>query len=166
MNKLQMKVLVSRPRIRPVPAPIELRRPDFCWTRSGEILAPPDMPCCEADTCGCGWAFAGVTSARATSWGVVEMRPVLQVVSEVEDGRHVAGWAVVDDLRDPILDDVMAGISEIMRRIQPLPVGTIVGIWALAPQRFGLYTRPRDLRARVARGSIAASDRKVGPPPP
>lgn len=139
MNELQMKVLVSRPRTHPAPAPLELRRPDFCWTRSGEILTPPDFPCANADKCGCGWAFAGVSSARATSWGVVEMRPVRRVVSEVEAGKHLAGLASEEDVQDHIL----AGISEIMRRIAPLPVGTIVGIWALSPACFSLYPRPR-----------------------
>ena len=145
MNELQMKVLVSRPRTHPAPAPLELRRPDFCWTRSGEILTLPDIPCADADTCGCGWAFAGVTSAKATSWGVVEMRRVRHVVSDVESRQHLPGWATVEDFQDHAL----AGISEISRRIRPLPVGTIVGIWALSPECFSLYPRPRRDPART-----------------
>lgn len=134
MNQLKMKVLVSRPRIRPVAAPIEVRRPDFCWTRSGEILAPAGIPCADVDTCGCSWAFAGVSSARATTWGVVEWRTVSRVVCEVADGQHVAGSTDFEDY-------VMAGISDITRRIRPLPLGTIVGIWTLTPVSFSLYTR-------------------------
>ena len=148
-----MKVLVSRPRTRPEPAPFELRRPDFCWTRSGEILAPADIPCANADTCGCGWAFAGVTSAKATSWGVVEMRRVRQVVSEVEAGKHLAGWATAEDVQDHIL----ARISEITRRILPLPVGTIVGIWSLSPECFSLYPRTRGMIRRGAPAAPSAS---------
>ena len=139
MNKLRMKVLVSRPRAKPAPAPVELRRPDFCWTRSGEILAPLDIPCADADTCGCGWAFAGVTSIRATSWGVVELRPVRQIVSEVEAGKNLAGNPTVEEF----VDHMLARISDISRRIRPLPIGTIVGIWVLTPECFSLYPRPR-----------------------
>lgn len=153
MNQLKMKVLVSRPRIRPVAAPLEVRRPDFCWTRSGEILAPAGIPCADADTCGCGRAFAGVSSARATTWGVVEWRTVSRVVSEVADGKHVAVNTVFEDFEDY----VMAGISDITRRIRLLPLGTIVGIWTLTPVNFSLYARlPCSPTQRVPR-------RRAGP---
>jgi hypothetical protein len=132
-----MKVLVSQPSEPPATAPLELRRRDFCWTIDGEVLTLPDFPCADADVCGCAWSFAGVTSARASTWGVVEVRGVGSVATEVRNGKHLAGWSVVDGFYDHIL----AGIPDISERIEQLPKGATVGIWALGDDRVSLFDR-------------------------
>jgi hypothetical protein len=137
MGKTSMKVLVCRPAVVPaVPSP-ELRRPDFCWATDGEVLTLPDSPCADADMCGCGRSFVGITSAKASTWGVVAVRSVRSITTEVRVGKHLAGWSVVEGFYGHIL----AGIRDISERIQQLPVGTTVGIWALGDDRFSLFDR-------------------------
>jgi hypothetical protein len=137
MVQRRLKVLVSRPIRVPAPAPTELRRPDFCWTTDGELLTLPDFPCADADVCGCGFSFAGVTSARASTWGVVELRSVSAIAVEVRDGKHLAGWSIVEGF----FAHILAGIRDISERVHPLPVGAMVGIWALGDDRFSLFDR-------------------------
>lgn len=147
-----LKVLVCRPQLLPLPSPLEVHpnRLDFCWARDGEILTAPDVPCCEADKCGCGWSFAGVSSARATSWGVVERRSAVRVVREVRGGKHLARSLAVDGY----LDHVLATIGEISGRIKGLPIGTLVGIWTPSIEHYGLYAR------RAARGYARVSTKR------
>jgi len=97
------------------------------------------------DTCGCGFSFAGVSSARASSWGVVAWRSITSTAAEVRDGKHLAGWSIVEGF----FDHILAGIRDISERIQPLPVGTMVGIWALGDDRFSLFERSPVIRAAV-----------------
>lgn len=143
MVEKRLKVLVSRPSLVPAPGPTELRRPDFCWTTDGELLTLPDFPCADADICGCGFSFAGVASARASSWGVVEWRSITSIGAEVRDGKHLAEWSIVEGF----FEHILAGIRDISERIQPLPVGTMVGIWALGDDRFSLFERSPVIRA-------------------
>jgi hypothetical protein len=147
MARSSLKVLVSRPSIVPARAPVELRRrfPDFCWTNDGEVLTFPDFPCADVDVCGCGSSFAGVTSAKATTWGVVELRSATSIATEVRGGKHLAGWSMVEGFYAHIL----AGIREISERIHELPTGATLGVWALGDDRFSLFDRslPRALPA-------------------
>ena len=78
--------------------PKELGIADFCWTPAGDILAPNPLAC-DCPDCGCFAAFVGVKSAKATTWGVVEIRPVAQVTAAVRGGAHVRGWQIVEDSR-------------------------------------------------------------------
>jgi hypothetical protein len=73
--------------------------------------------------CGCGWSFAGITSARATTWGVVEVRSTKAIAAEVSRGKHLAGWSVIEGFEAHLL----AAIRDIGERIRLLPTGTIVG---------------------------------------
>jgi hypothetical protein len=132
---------------------VELRRPDFCWTSDGEVLTLPDFPCGEADVCGCGSSFAGVTSAKATTWGVVELRSARSIATEVRSGEHLAGWSMVEGFYAHIL----AGIREISERIHELPTGATVGVWALGGDRFSLFDRGLP-RVHPAFNELAASN--------
>jgi hypothetical protein len=162
MPEISMKVLVSRPSALPGYAPVELRRPDFCWTLDGEVLTLPDFPCADADACGCGRSFAGVSSARATSWGLVEVRTVRSIASDVRSGKHLAGWAVVDGFYGHIL----AGIRSISERIQQLPQGSTVGIWALGDDRFSLFDRsPPRVETPFNEAAFRMDDREEDDPP-
>lgn len=146
-ERRDLKVLISRPRVLPAVPCHELRRPDFCWTRTGELLTLPDIPCADADECGCGRSFAGVTSARATSWGVVELRSLREITSEIRDGDHLAGWSIVENMFEHILDSV----ADISRRIRLLPLDAVVGIWALDVETFALFDRTPAPGERLAR---------------
>ena len=137
MSFHSQKVVASRPSVSPRRPSTELDRRDFCWTIDGELLTFPDFPCADADVCGCGWSFAGITSARASTWGVVEVRSIRSIADEVASGRHLAGWSVVEGFEAHIL----AAIREIGERGRLLPTGTIVGIWALGNNRFSLFDR-------------------------
>lgn len=132
-----LKVVVSRPHVMPAAAPTELRRRDFCWTMDGEILAPPALPCADRDTCGCAWSFSGITSARATSWGVIEKRTADEISAAIYEGKYLRGWAEVEDFDEYIA----AGIHDLSERTRRLPVGTVVGIWTIDEERFGLFDR-------------------------
>ena len=123
----QRKVLVSRPHLTPAPPSPELARRDFCWTLDGELLTYPDIPCDDTETCGCGWSFAGITSARACSWGVVELRSTRAIATEVASGKHLAGWSIVEGFAAHLLE----AIEDIGERVRFLPVGSMVGVWAL-----------------------------------
>lgn len=131
------KVVVSRPGVVPARLSAELRRRDFCWTIDGELLTLPDFPCADADVCGCGWSFAGITSARACTWGVVEVRSSNAIAAEVSSGKHLAGWSIVEGFEAHLL----AAIRDIGERFRLLPTGAIVGIWALGNDRFSLFDR-------------------------
>jgi hypothetical protein len=136
MSFPSQKVVASRPSVRPRRPSPELGRSDFCWTIDGELLTLPDFPCADAD-CGCGWSFAGITSARASTWGVVEVRSIRSIADEVASGMHLAGWSVVEGFEAHIL----AAIRDIGERVRLLPTGAIVGIWALGNNRFSLFGR-------------------------
>jgi hypothetical protein len=158
MSTTLQKVVISRPHLTPAPPSPELRRPDFCWTLDGELLTPPDIPCADADVCGCGWSFAGITSARATSWGVVEMRSARTIAAEVASGRHLAGWSVVEGFEAHLL----AAIREMGERLCLLPLGAIVGIWALDENRFSLFDRSPVPRS-AGRRTPAARNPRIPP---
>ncbi|MFI5313584.1 MAG: hypothetical protein ACHQ06_05455 [Candidatus Dormibacteria bacterium] len=149
MRQIMLKVIVSRPEAVPAEPPAELRRRDFCWTTTGEILVPPAVPCADVDTCGCGWAFAGITSARATTWGRVEARSLAQITTAIRRGRHLAGSA---DYFDGFYDHILNDVRVISDRVRRLPIGALVGIWTVDEQRFSLFDRtPRREPARPVR---------------
>jgi hypothetical protein len=137
MSVPSQKVVASRPSVSPRRPSAELDRPDFCWTIDGELLTLPDFPCADADGCGCGWSFAGITSARASTWGVVEVRSIRSIADEMASGMHLAGWSVVEGFEAHIL----AAIRDIGVRVRLLPTGATVGIWALGNNRFSLFDR-------------------------
>ena len=158
------KVIVSRLGVVPASLPAELRRRDFCWTVNGELLTYPDFPCADADVCGCGWSFAGITSARACSWGVVDARSTKAIAAEVSSGKHLAGWSVVEGFEAHLL----AAIRDIGERIRLLPTGTIVGVWALGNDRFSLFDRTpvRVQRPYGGAGPTSRGNEDGGPKPP
>ena len=59
------------------------------------------------------------------------------IAAEISRGKHLAGWSVVEGFEAHL----HAAIRDIGERIRLLPTGTIVGLWALGNNRFGLYDR-------------------------
>jgi len=150
MVTTKLKVLASRPRVVAAEAPMELRRHDYCFTYDGEILVPPAVPCCEADICGCGWGFSGITSARATTWGVVEERNLGEVEAAVRNGEYFRGSEKFAYDFDAF---ILADIHDINERVHRLPLGTVVGIWTIDMQRYSLFDRTPRTTARIGRVS-------------
>lgn len=106
---------------------------DFDWCTPGELvmfgiicgrdLRDPD------NGCGCGRAFAGMRSHRATTTALIEDRSmseadlVLAVRTSLEDGGYIDDGAPHED--DQALID--EAIDLIRRVTESFPVGTIVG---------------------------------------
>lgn len=69
---------------------------DFNHTQAGELLSVPGMVCEGDDSyrerCGCDRAFTGVTTARATTLGVVGEEDKEAVIAEFRAGSFVSGW--------------------------------------------------------------------------
>ena len=147
MDNRALTVIVSRPLRAPATPNLELRRPDFCWTADGEVLVPPPLPCADVDTCGCSWSFCGVTSAQATTWGVVERRSSNEVWDQLRAGRHVAGNSIVEGFADL----TFAEILQLGTTLAKVPTGQVVGIWTLADYRYSIFDRTPQ-RGAVARG--------------
>ena len=137
MDNTVLTVIVSRPLRVPATPNLELRRPDFCWTTDGEVLVPPPLTCADVDVCGCSWSFCGVTSAHATTWGVVERRRRGEVWEQLLAGRHVAGHSIVEGFADL----TFAEILQLGTTLTPVASGCVVGIWTLGDDRYRLFDR-------------------------
>lgn len=145
MVEQAIRVIVSRPAVVPWPPNHELRPRDFCWTMDGEILAPPSLTCADVDVCGCAWAFCGITSARAATWGVVEQRRRAQVWEEIRNGRH-AGWPMPEGFDEQTLAEIL----DVSLAIGSVPLGSVLGIWTLPDDRFSLFDRTPPRRQQVS----------------
>ena len=132
-----LTVVVSRPALVPAALNRELRRPDFCWTTDGEVLVPPPITCADVEVCGCSWSLCGITSAGATTWGVVERRRSSEVWKQLREGRYVTGHSAVEGFADL----TFAEIRQMGTRLTRLPTGRVVGIWTLADDRYSLIDR-------------------------
>lgn len=73
-----------------------LSKADFNNTQPGELLSVPAMVCEGDDSyrehCGCDRAFTGVTTARATTLGIVTEEEKEAVIAEFRGGAFVSGW--------------------------------------------------------------------------
>lgn len=73
-----------------------LSKADFNNTQPAELLSVP-AAVCEGDDlyrehCGCDRAFTGVTTARATTLGIVSDEEQEAVIAEFRAGGFVSGW--------------------------------------------------------------------------
>lgn len=150
MSRPTLIVIISRPAVVPATPNRELRRPDFCWTADGEVLVPPPLTCADIDVCGCSWSFCGVTSARATTWGVVERRRSSEVWEQLRTGRYVAGHSIVEDFADL----TFAEILQLSAMLSQIRTGRVVGIWTLPDDRYDLFDRTPQRRHTSARRSL------------
>ena len=150
MNEPTMKVLVCRPRTVPAPPPIELRRPDICRGRDGELLRPPVVLCVGSESCCCAWSFAGVSSLLPSSWGVVETRTLSQLLRAARSPSNQCAGPFRQGACGACAA-VASGIRDINRRIATLRAGSIVGIWTLPDGSFSLYSRRRARSPQVRR---------------
>lgn len=86
---------------------------DFNWCIEGELVMPPPVVCA-ADRddpdggCGCGRAFAGLSSHKATTTAIVRNLPELtrdDLVEAVRSSLDQQGWPT--DEADNIADDLV-----------------------------------------------------------
>jgi hypothetical protein len=101
----------------------------------GELLTLPTIVCTgleQRERCGCGRAFAGLTSVRACTTAVVEEREEPLVLEELRNSRHYRSWTEQLNLAEAVEADFRA-LSEAL----PEP-GRVVRI-RNAPERFELF---------------------------
>ncbi|WP_116452045.1 DUF7715 family protein [Blastococcus litoris] len=108
------------------------REGDFCFAIEGELVllgyvCPED----EADPdggCGCGRAFSGMSSMRATTTALVRDLDVSpDDVRMAVEGYHVSAGIGPDVIGGTEFQEVVAATLEDLAQIAQLPVGAVVG---------------------------------------
>jgi hypothetical protein len=110
-----------------------VREDDFSWTTPGELVMFGAI--CADDlratgrACGCGRAFAGLHSERATTTAeVVESGTTLDdVVLAFRDSLQQGGW--IDATSDPhdAHELVLTSVMEVLLVADRYPAGTVIG---------------------------------------
>lgn len=112
---------------------------DFCFAIPGELVMPPTVICCEdrhapdgAGPCGCGRAWAGLSSRRATTTATVaELDLTRQAYIQAHaDALHAGGWISTATLEDLPLDlwaFVISQALDLLEVADAYPVGTVFG---------------------------------------
>ena len=105
---------------------------DFCWVPEGELVARYGVVCArerpDGSGCGCGRAFAGFTTHRATTTAMV-----VQVDMTEAEWRAALHQTLVDTGWVELMtaDEVAELIDELveidLRSAAQLPVGTVLG---------------------------------------
>jgi hypothetical protein len=98
---------------------------DYCWTRDGELVSVLPQECCNPDRCGCGRAFAGLESHRATTTAEVVERPDLDfhtLCLTLEADCERQGVEVDDEVRR----ELAAIVGTLVTILEDWPVGTVV----------------------------------------
>lgn len=97
---------------------------DFCWTVEGELVRI-GSPCASDEAggsgrCGCGRAFEGLSSVRATTTAQVRDLPISRADYRDAFGGYLdaAGWAPYTDLDDEV--------ERMLAVARTWPVGTVV----------------------------------------
>jgi hypothetical protein len=118
-----MKVLVATRRTQ------GLRSDDYCWTIDGElVLAGALIECCLPERCGCGRAFPGLASSRATTTAIIVERPELDMRKlSTAVGESLDRQGYLDDLDDDEADDIVERECWRLASItRAWPVGTVL----------------------------------------
>lgn len=120
-----MRVLVARPD----GERLSKKRPsDFNHATAGELLTLPAVVCegdpSHAAKCGCDRSFSGVSSAHATTFGIVDERTEDEVRAALVGGELLKGWTL--DLGDE--DDgpeqwFWGDLNSIASELSDVPVG-------------------------------------------
>ncbi|WP_442880714.1 DUF7715 family protein [Aeromicrobium sp.] len=106
---------------------------DFDWCTPGELVMFGAICDCDQldpdNGCGCGRAFAGVHSHRATTTALIEDRAIseadleLAIRTSLEDGGWIGPWTSSEDAHS-MIDEA---IEMIRRTAECFPLGTVVG---------------------------------------
>jgi hypothetical protein len=99
---------------------------DYSWTLDGEIVMLPILECGDPERCGCGRAFAGMTSHKATTTAlIVEDKRISpgRLADLIGDAWLDQGYVRTDDWREAMVQEV-----EIIQRITgTFGLGFVVG---------------------------------------
>jgi hypothetical protein len=103
---------------------------DFCWTVDGELVRFPEV-ICDRDRlnpdggCGCGRAFAGMASSKATTTAEITDRDMTPEEYTVALGAsmHRDGWL---EQEDDMLVEELAG--ELLDLAETFPLGAVLGV--------------------------------------
>ena len=121
---------------------------DFCHAIEGELVLL-DFVCAtdEADPdggCGCGRAFSGMSSMRATTTAVVRDLDVsLDDVRLAVEGYYVSAGTGTDVIGGAEFEEVVSATLEDLAEIAHVPVGAVVGrrldnlTWRSEPSEVG-----------------------------
>jgi hypothetical protein len=131
-----LKVLVSRPTAAKTDPPREVRGPERCWTEDGEILVPAVVGC-DPRPGHSEWAFIGMRTASAATWGVVEWRSIDHVCSAVISGKYAADW----EGEPGFPRFIFADLRDVAARIRDLPTGAVVGLFGTTNDQYSLVDR-------------------------
>lgn len=105
------------------------RDDDFCHTDAGELLTFPAIVCegpkAHRDACGCGRAFAGIDSQRATTYGVVAEWDERDVFDALANCATAEDWKRLDPECADLIRQEAVSLYEMAT---DLPVGTEVRI--------------------------------------
>jgi hypothetical protein len=105
---------------------------DFTWVPEGELVARYGIVCdderADGGGCGCGRAFSGLTTHKATTSAKVVERDMTEADwrAVVYQTLHETGWAKhspPDEVAE-IIDDI---VRHDLRAVEDLPAGTVVG---------------------------------------
>lgn len=121
-----MKVLVAAPDAERVTT----KKNDFNYATPGEVLTLGSV--CDGDaahrrSCGCGRAFSGLDTTKATTFGIVKEMDADDVRRLVRDSQFVTGWTIGDD-RDETTEMVMGDVRTIAEMIEDQPVGSEIRV--------------------------------------
>jgi hypothetical protein len=112
---------------------------DFCFAVPGELVMPPTIICADdrlhpdgAGPCGCGRAWAGLTSERATTAATVAELDLTRqdYIQAHADALHAGGWiatATLDDLPLDLWAFVISQAIDLLEVAAGYPVGTVFG---------------------------------------
>jgi hypothetical protein len=121
---------------------------DFCFAIEGELVLP-GFVCAtdEADPeggCGCGRAFSGMSSMRATTTALVRDLDVsVDDVRLAVEGYYVSAGTGPDVIGGAEFQEVVSATLEDLAEIARLPVGAVVGrrldnlVWRFEPSEVG-----------------------------
>ena len=117
---------------------------DFCYAIEGELVLLGFV--CATDEkdpdggCGCGRAFSGMSSMRATTTALVRDLDVsLDDVRLAVEGYHVSSGLGPDVIGGPEFQELVAATMDDLAEIAHVPVGAVVGrrlnhlIWRSEP---------------------------------
>lgn len=121
-----MKVLVAAPDAERVTT----KKNDFNSATPGEVLTLGSV--CDGDAahrrrCGCGRAFSGLDSTKATTFGIVKEMDDDDVRRLVHDSQFVSGWTLGDD-RDATTEMVMEDVRMLAEMVDDQPVGAEIRV--------------------------------------
>ena len=121
---------------------------DFCFAVEGELVLLGSVCATdEADPdggCGCGRAFSGMSSLRATTTALVrELDLSVEDLRLAVEGYHVAAGRSPSVIGRPDFEAVISATLEDLAQITHVPIGAVVGrrldnlIWRCDPSEVG-----------------------------